>query len=89
MFSSVADSLCCCCCHYHCCCVSVIRLLAVLQAAIKLVEDLQHTDKDMFVLRALLELDAQGDGSQGGDWMILAIHKTTPPEIWLHCMVCD
>lgn len=46
------------------------------------------TDKDIFVLRALLMADLQGDGTLGGDCMIQIFHARTPPEIWLHCMVC-
>ena len=59
------------------------------QAATRLVQDLQMTDKDIFVLRALLMADLQGDGTLGGDCMIQIFHARTPPEIWLHCMVCQ
>lgn len=58
-----------------------------MQAAEKLVRDLQNANKDMFVLRALLLLDLSDGGSSGGDFMITKVHAATEPEIWMHCLV--
>lgn len=60
--------------------------MILLQASKRLVQDLQDTGTDFYVLKALL-LEIYYGGSKGVNLLIVKIFGATDPAAWIHCLV--